>query len=526
MDIIEKFKEYLQRKKENKLTVSNISINVIEGFFEQIKDIICITDYNGKIEYINNGEVYNKYKMLKEVLLYDQDNEEIYAKIIFKTIDEGKFIGNVQLNKDGEKVDVYIASYNITSRGKIFIYIKDLKEYFDKELELKKQLETKEEHLRSKDLFIANLSHEIRTPINIIVGMLYFLKSTELNDEQIEYIGKLEQASNLLLEMVNNILDLTNKKENNITTNKVNFNLKEFLNNLYNIFETKAKEKKLQWYITTDFDTDINLYADKSRINQIFINLINNAIKYTEKGYVELLVKKVEENNFTYKFQFCVKDTGVGIKREDSLKIFTEFEQVNDPTIKEKDGRGMGLAITKKIIENLEGKIWVESNVDLGSKFYFYIVVEKGTNNIGEDEKQNDYEEKTKKLLVDSIEILQEAKKQNNIKKEISNLKDQEEKKRVLLVEDNEINQEITKKIIEEMNTICETVLDGTQCLQRIEEVGKDYYDLILMDIHMPKRNGYEISRILKDNMEIKVPIIALTATNITDDIIEKIEII
>lgn len=356
--------------------------------------------------------------------------------------------------------------------------------------------------------------------------MLYFLKSTQLNDEQIEYIGKLEQASNLLLEMVNNILDLTNKKENSITTNKVNFNLKEFLNNLYNIFETKAKEKNLQWYITTDFDTDINLYADKSRINQIFINLINNAIKYTEKGYVELLAKKVEENNFTYKFQFCIKDTGIGIKREDSLKIFTEFEQVNDPTIKEKDGRGMGLAITKKIIENLEGKIWVESNVDLGSKFYFYIVVEKGTNNIGEDEKQNDYEEKTKKLLVDSIEILQEAKKQNNIKKEISNLKDQEEKKRVLLVEDNEINQEITKKIIEEMNTICETVLDGTQCLQRIEEVGKDYYDLILMDIHMPKRNGYEISRILKDNMEIKVPIIALTATNITDDIIEKIEII
>ena len=106
MDIIEKFKEYLQRKKENKLTVSNISINVIEGFFEQIKDIICITDYNGKIEYINNGEVYNKYKMLKEVLLYDQNNEEIYAKIIFKTMDEGRFIGNVQLNKDGEKVDV------------------------------------------------------------------------------------------------------------------------------------------------------------------------------------------------------------------------------------------------------------------------------------------------------------------------------------------------------------------------------------------------------------------------------------
>lgn len=528
MDIIQKLKEYITRKKENKFLISNVNINVIEGFFDQIKDIICIADYNGKIEYINNGQVYNKYKMLKEVLLYDQNNEMVYEEIISKTIDEGEFIGNVELNKDDTKVNIYIASYNMTSQRRIFIYIKDLNEYFEKELQLQKEIEKKDEYLRTKDLFIANLSHEIRTPINIIVGMLYFLKSTELDDTQIEYISKLEQASNLLLEMVNNILDLSKGKESIITNNKVNFNLKAFLDNLYNLFEEKAKEKNLQWYITCDFDTDIDIYADKTRMGQVFLNLINNAIKYTEKGYIEVLGKKIEENSFSYKLQFCVKDTGIGIKREDTLKIFAEFEQANEPTIKEKEGTGMGLAITKKIIENMDGKIWVESNVDLGSKFYFNIVVDKSTMQTKEKEEtptvQEINQEKTKQLLQESMLLFHETKEKHNLQEtnSLEDIQNDFSNQIILVVEDNEINQEITKKLIEEMGIVCETVLDGTECLKRIEEVGKEYYSLILMDIHMPKHNGYEISRILKDNMGVDVPIVALTATNITQEVVEQ----
>ena len=528
MDIIQKLKEYITRKKENKFLISNVNINVIEGFFDQIKDIICIADYNGKIEYINNGQVYNKYKMLKEVLLYDQNNEMVYEEIISKTIDEGEFIGNIDLNKDDTQVNIYVASYNMTSQRRIFIYIKDLNEYFEKELQLQKEIEKKDEYLRTKDLFIANLSHEIRTPINIIVGMLYFLKSTELDDTQIEYISKLEQASNLLLEMVNNILDLSKGKESIITNNKVNFNLKAFLDNLYNLFEEKAKEKNLQWYITCDFDTDIDIYADKTRMGQVFLNLINNAIKYTEKGYIELLGKKVEENSFSYKLQFCVKDTGIGIKREDTLKIFAEFEQVNEPTIKEKEGSGMGLAITKKIIENMDGKIWVESNVDLGSKFYFNIVVDKSTMQTKEKEEtptmQEINQEKTKQLLQESMLLFHETKEKHNLQEtnSLEDIQNDFSNQIILVVEDNEINQEITKKLIEEMGIVCETVLDGTECLKRIEEVGKEYYSLILMDIHMPKHNGYEISRILKDNMGVDVPIVALTATNVTQEVVEQ----
>lgn len=526
MKFLERIKEYALRKKNSKVLISNMNIDVVEGFFDKITDIICITDYEGKIEYINNGEIYNKYKKLKEVLLYDQYNELVYEEIISKTLDEGSFIGEVKLNKDNTKINAYVASYNMTSQGRILVYIKNLNEHFEKELQLQKEIEKKDEYLRTKDLFIANLSHEIRTPINIIIGMLYFLKSTELDEKQIEYIGNLEQASNLLLEIVKNILDLSKDKQNVVVNNNVNFNLKAFLNNLNHLFEQKVKDKNLQFYINADYDTDIDIYADKTRIGQIFLNLINNSIKYTDKGYIEVACKKVEENNFSYRLQFCIKDTGVGIKREDSLKIFTEFQQAEDPTTKETQGTGMGLAITKKIIESMDGKIWVESSVGLGSKFYFEIIANKATMDTQEKEEidsQKIVDDRIEEVINESISILENVKKEKTEEK--SNTKEHNtnelNNKRVLLVEDNLINQEITKRILEEMNIECETSIDGTECLKRIEDVGKDYYDLILMDIHMPRHNGYEISRILKNNMDVKTPIIALTATNITQEVIE-----
>ena len=186
----------------------------------------------------------------------------------------------------------------------------------------------------------------------------------------------------------------------------------------------------------------------------------------------------------------------------------------------------MGLAITKKIIESMDGKIWVESSVDLGSKFYFNIVVNKATTDTQNKEEINNQkiiDNRIEEVIKESIAILENTKKDTD-KNELTenNLNNNEiNKKRVLLVEDNLINQEITKKILEEMNIICETAIDGTECLKLIEKVGKEYYDLILMDIHMPKHNGYEISRILKNNMDVKIPIVALTATNITQEVIE-----
>ena len=185
-------------------------------------------------------------------------------------LEEGCFINDIEIARNGRIVRMYVAAYNITSLKRIFCYIKDTNKYFEKEIELLEEIDRKDEYLKSKDLFVANLSHEIRTPINVIVGMLYFLKETTLDEKQIEYINKLEEASNLLLEMVNGILDLSSDKSYSEANTRDDFNLKNCIQTSIDMFEEKAKEKDLKIYFNYNINDDVNIYADKARVSQIF----------------------------------------------------------------------------------------------------------------------------------------------------------------------------------------------------------------------------------------------------------------
>ncbi len=496
---------FFKKRKDKKLLGSTINPVIMDGFLNKIEDIICIADYTGKIETINKDEINENYHYLQD-LLNEKENKELYANIIQKVKEEGCFIDDIELKQGEKTVRMYVAAYNISSLNKIFCYIKDTNKYFEKEIELLEEIDRKDEYLKSKDLFVANLSHEIRTPINAIVGMIYFLKETNLDEKQIEYIKKLEDASNLLLEMVSGILDLSSDKSYSETNTKTDFNLKQCVQNCVDLLTEKANSKDLKIYLNYGIDENINIYGDKARISQVFTNLITNAIKYTDRGYIEINARLAEENNICYKFQFCVRDTGIGIRKEDTLKIFREFQQVDDPTIKTREGKGMGLAIAKKIVEDMQGKMWVESSVGLGSKFYFYIIVDKSGK------------------TTEEIQELQEEKLEEDELQAINTSKNAKENARILLVEDNEMNIEITTKIIEDMKYSIEVARDGIEAIKKIKQVGKNYYDLILMDIHMPRYNGYEISKILKKNLDVDVPIVALTATAITDAIIKENE--
>ena len=491
MNIIEIIKRNIRKNSKIKLLNESIDKNKMIELFSRIQDLIGIADIDQNIQYINKGE----YKTLKEVFNY-QGNEIIYKDMIKACFESGSYSGDITLYVDGNKTIKNIFLYRM--KDNILFLVRDLQKYIEATNSLEKQLKEKDENIKSKDLFIANLSHEIRTPMNIIIGMIYFLKATSLNDVQLEYIEKLEDSSNMLLEIVNNILTLSNNNKYNVSNKETNFNLKNLFDNINEIFEDKIKSKDLKWYMECDFDDDIMVYADKGRFAQIFINLINNSIKYTERGYIELDMKQVEETRTSYKLQFCLKDTGKGIKKEDTLKIFKEFSQIEDPSTKTQEGSGLGLAIAKKIIEDMDGKIWVESNYGLGSKFYFYIRIDKGKN-----------EDETDELLIKPKVIVPKAVKipGNN---------------RILLVEDNKINVEITSKILTELNIVTDVAYNGTEAIKKIEDLGRDYYDLILMDIHMPKYNVYEISKIMRNDLGVEVPIIALTATNITDQTIEE----
>lgn len=491
------------RKKKKELYSGTINPKIMEGFLNKIKDIICIANYDGTIEMINNKEINKEYKTINE-FLSESENQLLYSTIFKEIKEKGSYINDIEISKNNQIIRMYMAAYNVPSVKKIFFYIKDTSKYFQKEFELMEEIDKQERYLKSKDLFIANLSHEIRTPINVITGMIYFLKNTTLDDQQLEYITKLDDASNLLLNMVNGLLDLSEEKSYTKINSKVDLNFKDFISGLLSVISQDVKSKNLTTYINLDFDDEITVFADKVLLNQIFINLLENAIKYTEKGFIEFEGKKIEEDNISYKFQFCIKDTGIGIKKEDTLKIFKEFSQIEDPTITSKSGKGIGLAIAKKNVENMNGKMWVESTIGLGSKFYFNIVLEK-SNTLFKDLNDNSSNK--------SIDL-----SHSKSQKQISNPEDV----KILLVEDNDLNIEITTKIIEELKYTCEVAKDGIEAIKIIKEKGITYYNLILMDIHMPKYNGYEISKILKVDLGLDIPIVALTATNITNLIIKE----
>ena len=482
--------------KKRKQLSSGLNKDVIEGFLDKIEDIICVIDCNYGIDYINKPDMKDKYKNFLELLEYE-NNKEIYNEIINRIKQEGFYSNNIEVVKNNEKAAIYLSMYYIQTVDKYIAYIKDINEFFKNETMLKEKLNQSNEELRNKELFIANLSHEIKTPINIIIAMIYFLKSTKLDETQNEYVNRLESASDLLTELVNNILNVT-KSENatNALNTKEEFILKNLLDKVYDIFKDDIETKNIQWSIESNFDLDIKIYEDKTRLEQVFINLISNAVKYTEKGYIELEASKISESINSYIIRFCIKDTGIGIKREDTIKIFKEFEQTSDPTIKEKEGFGLGLPLVKKIIESMGGKIWVESSYGLGTKFYFELNLLKKSNN-----ELNNKIEKQIELIQDNSTMLTN---------------------KVLLVDDNEIINQITEKILKEIDVECDIAKDGMEAIKKVEEKGSNYYSIILMDIHMPKYNGYDISRIMKDKLKVQTPIVALTATNITDKIIEE----
>ena len=299
---------FFRKHKRKRIEGSKFDPSVLEGFINKVNDIILVANYDETIEVINKPEIIENYKSLED--FFDKkNNEELYTDMMNTIKSDGSFIGNIEITKNNENIRLYVAAYLVQSTNKLFFYIKDDSKYFLKEKELLEEIDKQEELLKSKDLFIANLSHEIKTPMNIIVGMIYFLKNTQLDEKQLEYVNKLDDASKMLLGITSDVLNLSKDEQYISTSSLVNFEMKKFIQNTVEVFEQRANDKGIQIYTDIDLPEDVNVYADKTKLNQIFVNLIDNAIKYTDKGYISLSVKKIEENNINYKLQFCLKDT-------------------------------------------------------------------------------------------------------------------------------------------------------------------------------------------------------------------------
>jgi len=335
---------------------------------------------------------------------------------------------------------------------------------------------------RAKSDFLSSMSHEIRTPLNAIVGFSEMIKESDNLDEIHEDADDVIKASKTLLEIVNGILDISKIEAGKLEIINSPYNSKELFNEVANLMKPKMNEKALDFQIEIAEDIPTTLYGDHSNIKKVITNILSNAYKYTEKGFVKYEVRCVNNQNVS-RIIISVEDSGRGIKRENIDKLFTKFQRLAEDKNTTIEGTGLGLAITKQIVELMGGKVIVQSVYGSGSKFTIIL-----------DQRIEKVEVKEKKTEIDE-----------NI--DLTN-------KNILIVDDNSLNLKVATKLIDKYNAIIDTADSGFSCIDKIKSGNK--YDLILLDDMMPKMSGVETLKKLKEIPNFNTPVVVLTANAIT----------
>lgn len=442
-----------------------------------LKKYINLTDSIGKY-YTNNvaETTVDKIQFDKQLKTIEQLDKE--KKSQQKTLRFSKLISILSI----ALISILsLLSLSLYKNNKIRISTNKLLKEKNKELTIEK--EKAESASKARADFLSTVSHELRTPLNAINGITYLLLQEKPKASQLNYLKSLEFSGNYLLNFINDILEINRLESDKVVIEKINFNLSELTKNIVISFKEFIHENNIKCHLNFDETIDCNLKGDPTKLSQILINLLNNAIKFSKNGDVWCTIKKKNETNNNLTIYFEIKDNGIGIPKDKQDAIFDSFSQGSVEINRTYGGTGLGLSIVKKILELMGSQIHLQSESGKGSTFSFELQFEKGIDNQTKDEVIKPYQ---------SIFI----------------------KKKVLLVEDNKINQMITQKMLEKRGISCKIIDNGEDA---IEEAKINNYDLILMDVHLPGINGTEAtSEIRKFNT--CTPIVALTAISLNEN--------
>ncbi len=402
---------------------------------------------------------------------------------------------NVSVYKDeaGKVLGVFAAARDVTFQKSISKELNEAKLFAEKATFIAEEAKRKAESatilaqdsVKAKQQFLSNMSHEIRTPMNAIIGFTKVVLKTDLTAKQREYLTAIKMSGDALIVLINDILDLAKVDAGKMTFEKIPFKLSASISAMLHLFDSKVQEKNLK--LITEYDSAIPevLIGDPVRLHQVIINLVSNAIKFTNHGSIIVAVKLINEDVKNATIQFSVVDTGIGIDANKLVKIFENFQQASSDTSRLYGGTGLGLAIVKQLVESQGGKIVVKSKKDVGSTFSFNLAFPKTITNPTLD-----------------LELIK-------LDNEIKNIS-------VLVVEDIALNQLLMKTLLEDFGFGCDIAANGKIAIEKLETLN---YDIILMDLQMPEMNGFDATNYIRNTLNSTIPIVALTADVTTVDL-------